>query len=174
MKMKKMILLMLLFCLGITASMNAQVKIGEGDLAPGAVLDLTNTENLGLLLPQVSALPESGVLCKLGMMVFYNNRVYTYNGSAWLAGAAVTDVSTAIASNAETKFILTTNLKTVNGESLIGTGNVTIVGDTGPDGPQGPTGPTGPVGPTPDPVSYSAPGILTIADYNKLRALLGD
>jgi hypothetical protein len=35
------------------------------------------------------------------------------------------------------------NLKTINGESILGTGNITEVGPTGPEGPTGPRGPNG-------------------------------
>jgi hypothetical protein len=56
MKMKKMIFLMLVFFMGITASMNAQVNIGSEDgPKAGAVLDLSQgTKHLGLILPNVS------------------------------------------------------------------------------------------------------------------------
>lgn len=46
------------------------------------------------------------------------------------------------------------NIKTINGESILGGGDITAVGpkgdkgDTGPQGPQGPTGPQGETGPT--------------------------
>jgi hypothetical protein len=58
MKMKKMMFLMLVFSMGITASMNAQVLIGSSESAslhPGAVLDLSplGPQNFGLLLPNV-------------------------------------------------------------------------------------------------------------------------
>jgi hypothetical protein len=55
MKMKKMIFLMLVFCMGITASMNAQVNIGSTAVPqPGAILDLSQgNQKLGLILPNV-------------------------------------------------------------------------------------------------------------------------
>jgi uncharacterized protein YjdB len=55
MKMKKMIFLMLVFFLGISAGTNAQVNIGSEDgPQPGAVLDLSQgSQKLGLILPNV-------------------------------------------------------------------------------------------------------------------------
>ncbi|MDR0865619.1 MAG: hypothetical protein LBO74_11905, partial [Candidatus Symbiothrix sp.] len=83
--MRKNLFLMLTLIVLSAASANAQVKIGgtsTDDPDPGAVLDLTNPDNLGLLLPQVSTLPASGALCQLGMMVYNTaaQRVYTHNG----------------------------------------------------------------------------------------------
>ena len=39
-----------------------------------------------------------------------------------------------------------TNIKTIHGESILGSGNIDIVGPTGATGPQGPEGPTGATG----------------------------
>ena len=41
-----------------------------------------------------------------------------------------------------------TNIKTIHGESILGSGNIDVVGPQGPEGPQGPQGETGPQGPT--------------------------
>jgi hypothetical protein len=111
--MKKMIFLMLVFFLGITASMNAQVNIGSADgPTAGAVLDLSQSgAKLGLILPNV---PLSGTTpfqlggndtkdltsypAAAGTIVYNDGTgaltaagVYVWNGSAWtLASAPVT------------------------------------------------------------------------------------
>ncbi|GHS95945.1 hypothetical protein FACS189421_00110 [Bacteroidia bacterium] len=120
MKMKKMIFLMLLSFLGITASMNAQVAIGTGtgvDGAPvaGAVLELDGTKG-ALLLPKVDALatiasPAAGMLVYLKS----DNQVYIYDGTSW-------NVYTGAEGPAGAK------------------------GDTGSQGPKGDTGATGAAG----------------------------
>lgn len=60
-----------------------------------------------------------------------------------------------------------TNIKTINNESLLGSGNITAVGPQGPEGPQGPkgdkgdkgdTGATGPQGPKGDTGATGATG----------------
>jgi hypothetical protein len=146
MKMKKMMFLWLLSFWGITASMNAQVKIGGTGGDPGVVLDLTNPDNLGLLLPAVSVRPASGALCRMGMMIYDSaeRRVYTYNGSAWIAGVTVTEVSTTITND----LVASATLKTVAGQSLLGTGNAVIAGAKGATGDPGATGAQGPAGTT--------------------------
>lgn len=40
-----------------------------------------------------------------------------------------------------------TNIKTIHGESILGSGNIDVVGPQGPEGPQGPKGDTGDTGP---------------------------
>jgi hypothetical protein len=90
--MKRMIFLMLAFLIGGTASMNAQVLIGEGEEpVPSAVLEL-RSDDKGLLLPQVelntsddtSVLtnPEAGMLvCNLAGAL--KRGVYYWNGNQW-------------------------------------------------------------------------------------------
>jgi hypothetical protein len=100
--MKKMIFLMLLSFLGITASMNAQVLIGGNntdDPHSGAILDLRSTTQ-GLLLPNVVlddeltefVLPEQPPKFTKtnakGMFVYNTNPnvgvgVYVWDGSQW-------------------------------------------------------------------------------------------
>jgi hypothetical protein len=91
--MKKMFFLMLVFFLGITASVNAQVRIGGTiDPDPSALLDLNKTDdatpagNLGLGLPRVALTSATqqlvtGQTPKPGTMI--------YNTSANLNGAGV-------------------------------------------------------------------------------------
>jgi hypothetical protein len=89
MKMKKMIFLMVLSFLGITASMNAQVRIG-GETTPhqSAVLDLNVADNvdngaLGLALPRVSDFPASPTK---GLVVYSTGAepgLYVWDGSKW-------------------------------------------------------------------------------------------
>jgi hypothetical protein len=107
MKMKKMIFLMVLSFLGITASMNAQVNIGSaGEPKPGALLDLSQSgQNLGLILPNVYLanmsdwqLDEGNGDNVSGLVVFNTNNdlvdatgakigkgIYVWSGSNWMA-----------------------------------------------------------------------------------------
>jgi hypothetical protein len=129
--MKKMIFLMLVFFMGITASMNAQVAIGTGtgvDGAPaaGAVLELDGTKG-ALLLPKVNALSAIATPVK-GMLVYLNlqdgdyaaNKVYIYDGT-WNVYAGPQGPAGAAGTN----------------------GAQGPKGDTGETGPQGPAGTNG-------------------------------
>ena len=49
---------------------------------------------------------------------------------------------TAVAGKQDT-LVSGTNIKTIHGESILGSGNIDIVGPTGAIGPTGPMGPTG-------------------------------
>jgi hypothetical protein len=101
--MKKMIFLMLVFFLGISAGTNAQVKIG-GDgttgSADGAVLELDGAKG-GLLLPKATLdnntfipvawgtaiLPTGVIVYNLGSAGL-DARVYVWNGSEWMTGTS--------------------------------------------------------------------------------------
>ncbi|GHT39801.1 hypothetical protein FACS189437_04230 [Bacteroidia bacterium] len=97
--MKKMMFLMLVFFLGITVSIHAQVNIGSTD-APhkGAVLDLSKSSSeSGLLLPRVYLfnakqfqLPADEGTDPTGMLIYNTNSglldgvgLYAWNGSEW-------------------------------------------------------------------------------------------
>ena len=57
-----------------------------------------------------------------------------------------TDLATALAGKQET-LVSGTNIKTINSQSILGSGDITAVGPQGPQGPQGEQGPAGPQGP---------------------------
>ncbi|GHT40282.1 hypothetical protein FACS189437_05650 [Bacteroidia bacterium] len=104
MKMKKMMLLMLVFFLGITASMNAQVRVGgTADPNPNALLDVnkdtitvTGNNTKGLALPRVAltsttAAAPVGTTFVRGMLVYNTNTAgdvtpgaYYSNGAKWI------------------------------------------------------------------------------------------
>jgi hypothetical protein len=141
MKMKKMIFLMLLSFLGITASMNAQVAIGTGtgvDGAPaaGAVLELDGTKG-ALLLPKVDALatitsPAAGMLVYLQS----DNQVYIYDGDSWNVYTGAEGPAGAKGDTGAQGPIGLTGPAGSNGAK----------GDKGDTGTQGPIGLTGPAG----------------------------
>jgi hypothetical protein len=108
--MKKMIFLMLVFFLGVSASMNAQVAIGTGTGADGgpvagAVLELDGAQG-GLLLPKAtldhttfipvawgtSSLPAGVIVYNLGSAGL-DAGVYVWDGSQWLAGTSGSTVT---------------------------------------------------------------------------------
>ena len=62
-------------------------------------------------------------------------------------GQQVQDILDSVA-NKQEKLISGSNIKTIHNESILGPGNIEIVG---PIGPTGTTGPTGPIGPTGNP-----------------------
>jgi hypothetical protein len=111
----------------------AQVAIGSETVTAGAVLDLTNSDQLGLLLPKVNYPASSQFPHPLeveGMVVYYQSdkKIYTYTGTAWVSGASSIDLSTyattnqvtgAIADAANTKVDKTF---TINDLALTGTG----------------------------------------------------
>jgi hypothetical protein len=188
--------LLLVFACFAATGLSAQVAIGGGDPTPGSILDLSGATNLGLLLPQVSAVPPAtgSELCKAGMMVYNttDRRVYTYDepNTIWIAGATQADI-TAAASN----LVRSDYLKTINEETIIGAGNITITGPQGPVGPAGPdgqkgepgtpgvdgeVGPIGPDGPKGDQgpafdllASTTDHGLMSAADKLKLDQLTG-
>jgi hypothetical protein len=105
--MRKMNFLMLVFFMGITASMNAQVTIGSEDTpTPGTVLDLQSGGSLGLLLPNVKLtdeeewFPMDGVPID-GMQVFTDGSggvspgVYVWFNEQWniLVQSAIVDAT---------------------------------------------------------------------------------
>lgn len=84
------------------ASMNAQVKIGgdpETEVTTGAVLELDGASG-ALLLPRVDVLPTAENSAA-GMQVYLttNNKVYTYDGSTWVAEASETQLTAQINAN---------------------------------------------------------------------------
>jgi hypothetical protein len=176
MKMKKMIFLMLVFFMGITASMNAQVAIGTGTGADGgpvagAVLELDGTKG-ALLLPRVDGLatitsPAAGMLVYLKS----DNQVYIYDGTSWnvyagpagATGAAGNGISTTVIDYATSASGTTipssgwdTNIPSVSAGQYLWTRTVITYTDAttstaysiGGMGATGETGPTGPAGPS--------------------------
>jgi hypothetical protein len=104
MKMKKMILLMLVFFLGITAGLNAQVNIGSNNPPKkGTVLDLSQSgQKLGLALPTVTLTGSASFQLDggsngsgaAGTIVYHDNAnadaalpagLYVWTGSTWIA-----------------------------------------------------------------------------------------
>lgn len=61
--------------------------------------------------------------------------------------SAITDLRDELDSKQEA-LVSGENIKTVHGQSILGPGDLSVVGPTGDTGPQGPTGETGPQGPT--------------------------
>jgi hypothetical protein len=186
--MKKMMFLMLMFFLGISAGMNAQVNIGSEDPpTPGAILDLSQATDLGLLLPRVSSLPAAGSdLNKAGMMIFNSsdNRVDTHNGSAWIKGVVSGDLSDYVpiailhtALDAKQNTLIAGAGIQIAGSTISAIEPLGPVGPVGPKGPvgdpgqQGPQGDQGPVGPTPPPASGDTDGLLSAEDFLKLQSL---
>jgi hypothetical protein len=99
--MKKVFFLMLVFCLGIAASVNAQVRIGgSADPNTDAILDLNATDTttvgkLGLLLPRValdSTLTATPLTAHVKGITVYNTKkikdvspgVYFNDGDKWI------------------------------------------------------------------------------------------
>ena len=68
-----------------------------------------------------------------------------------------TDLNTALAGKQET-LVSGTNIKTINSQSILGSGDITAVGPQGPQGPQGEQGPAGPQGPKGDTGDTGATG----------------
>ncbi|GHT47307.1 hypothetical protein FACS189440_07420 [Bacteroidia bacterium] len=132
MKMKKMIFLMLLSFLGITASMNAQVRIGGTDEPnASALLDVNKTDdpnpagNLGLGLPRVELTSATQPLAtgntpKPGTMVYNTGSALDGAGVYYWATNAWAKLSSGNAGTA-------TKLATARAITL--TGNVTGTAD---------------------------------------------
>jgi hypothetical protein len=191
MKLKNLLLVVACFA---ATGLSAQVAIGGGDPTPGSILDLSGATDLGLLLPQVTAVPPAtgSDLCKAGMMVYNttDKRIYTYDlpNTTRIAGATQVDITAAAS-----LLVRSDQLKTINGDPIIGTGNITITGPQGPEGPAGTdgtkgdpgapgvageVGPIGPDGPKGDdgPVyktlaSNAAAGLMSAEDKRKLDDL---
>lgn len=68
-----------------------------------------------------------------------------------------TDLKNAL-DNKQATLVSGTNIKTINEESILGSGDITIVGEQGPQGPKGDTGPEGPQGPKGDKGDTGATG----------------
>jgi hypothetical protein len=194
--MKKMMLLMLTFLVWGVASMNAQVNIGSDDPpTAGAILDLGQAGNLGLLLPQVSSLPAAGSdMEKVGMMIFNTSagRVYMYNGSDWIAGVVSDDLADYVtitllntALDAKQNTLIAGDGIKIEGSTISAieplgpagpAGPVGVAGPQGPignPGPQGPAGPQGSQGPVavPDNATTTSAGLMSAEDYLKLQSL---
>jgi hypothetical protein len=167
MKLKNLLVVVACF---VATGVSAQVAIGGDEPAEGAILDLSGASNLGLLLPQVTAVPPAtdSDLCKAGMMVYNttDQRVYTYDepNTTWIAGATQADI-TAAASN----LVRSDYLKTINEEEIVGSGNITIIGPAGAVGPIGPAGAQGI--PFDTLATTTKRGLMTAADKLKLDAL---
>jgi hypothetical protein len=157
MKMKQIFLFLMVAVLSATGNwqpVSAQVAIGgPNEPVAGTILDLSQATNLGLLLPQFSALPATtNAVSKAGMMIYNTSdqKVYTYDATAeaWITGATQTEINTVLAD-----YVTKTGLKTVNSTSLIGSGNIVI-----PAGAKGDTGATGAAGPQGTPGAAGAKG----------------
>jgi hypothetical protein len=127
--MKKMIFLMLTLLILSSASMNAQVNIGSiNDPHKGAVLDLSQGGELGLLLPHVSItnvrsfqLPtgdNSTITNAVGMTVYNTNPalgegLFTWNGSEWkpVSSSSAGSCSPVTATSSSSKTGVNTELK---------------------------------------------------------------
>lgn len=70
------------------------------------------------------------------------------NVSGNLEGATISENGTQLSSKYQATLVSGTNIKTIAGQSILGSGNISVVGPTGATGPQGPQGATGPQGPT--------------------------
>jgi hypothetical protein len=108
--MKRMIFLMLMLGILSVASMNAQVIIGDNSKEPhpGAILDLSPLQNLGLLLPSVelqntTTLQVGGSNAEAddnaaGMLVYNKTAkaspnipkgIYVWNGTDWIPAVLI-------------------------------------------------------------------------------------
>jgi hypothetical protein len=108
--MKRMIFLMLTLLIWSAASMNAQVIIGDNSKEPhpGAILDLSPLQNLGLLLPGVelqntTTLQVGGSVAETdenatGMLVYNKTAkvtpsipkgIYVWNGTDWIPAVLI-------------------------------------------------------------------------------------
>lgn len=135
---------MLVFFMGITASVNAQVLIGgdgTANPAPGAVLELDGTKG-GLLLPRVGKLPTTNL--QAGLQVYLTaddgtsakDQVYVYDGTTWNVYKGATGATgPAGAAGAA-------GAKGATGA----TGPAGAAGAAGANGATGATGPTGAAG----------------------------
>jgi len=78
-KLKQSVSILIVACLFYSSTTNAQVSIGD-QLAPDAdaILDLTNFDNLGLLLPHSASNPNSGSLSAApeGLLVYYKENFF--------------------------------------------------------------------------------------------------
>lgn len=107
--MRKRFCFALLFLIGITASVRAQIIIGsQADPHEGAVLDLRSNDNRGLLLPKVSLeavnifslVDDANKVTAYGMVVYNTNAgiiggngvgVYFWDGTKWMPMVASTE-----------------------------------------------------------------------------------
>ena len=70
------------------------------------------------------------------------------NVSGNLEGATISENGTQLSTKYQATLVSGTNIKTIHGTSILGSGNIDIVGPTGPTGASGGKGDTGPTGPT--------------------------
>lgn len=75
--------LLLLLATGIT-NFNAQVGIGVASPNTNSILDLTNTNGKGLLLPKLLAAPAAGAGTE-GMLYYYSNNLFLRDGTGYNA-----------------------------------------------------------------------------------------
>ncbi len=80
--MSKKIILLGLFVGIALASINAQVGIGVANPNTNSILDLTNTNNKGLLLPFSSTQPTAGSYPE-GMIFYFDSMVYVRNANGF-------------------------------------------------------------------------------------------